>query len=156
MQIERKIKPETFACERDFDHPVSRLYWAFTNLEAKKDWYGGEGGGWDVAHHTLDFREGGVESWKGRPHGGPLMTNDGVYVEILPEQRIIHHYVMTMDGKLFTVSQQVLEFSAKGAGSHLKVTEQILFIDGVDHLENRIEGTQGMLDTLNSYLDKKA
>lgn len=155
--MERKTKAETFVCQRDFDHPLSRLYWAFTSLEAKKGWYGGEGSEeWEVAHHTLDFREGGGKSWRGRRHSAPWMTNDGTYVEILPEQRIIHHYVMTLDGKLFTVSQQVLEFSAKGAGSHLKLTEQIFFIDGVDHLENRIEGTQGMLDTLNTYLNQKA
>ena len=81
------------------------------------------------------------------------MTNDGLYLDILPDERIIHQYNMTMDGRLFTVSQQVLEFSSKGSGSHLKLVEQILFIDGVDHLEDRIGGTRDMMDKLDAYLN---
>lgn len=149
----RAAKPETFTVERDYDHPVSLVFWAFTDLEAKQMWYGGKPK-WEVTHHTLDFRVGGWEKWRGRPHGdAPWMTNDGLYLDILPDERIIHQYTMTMDGKLFTVSQQVLEFASKGSGSHIRLTEQILFIDGVDHLEDRISGTQGMLDSLNAHLD---
>lgn len=149
----RSAKPETFMVERAYDHPVSLVFWAFTDLDAKQMWYGGKPK-WEVTHHTLDFTVGGWEKWRGRPNSdAPWMTNDGLYLDILPDERIIHQYSMTMDGKLFTVSQQVLEFSTRGSGSHIRLTEQILFIDGVDHLEDRIEGTQGMLDSLNAHLD---
>jgi uncharacterized protein YndB with AHSA1/START domain len=150
----RSANPETFTLERDYDHPVSLLFWAFGNLEAKRVWYGGESN-WEVTKHTLDFTVGGWEIWRGRLNAeAAWMTNDGLYLDILTDERIIHQYTMTMDGKLFTVSQQVLEFSAKGTGSHLKLTEQILFIDGGDHLEGRIGGTKDMMDTLDSYLNK--
>jgi uncharacterized protein YndB with AHSA1/START domain len=149
----RAAKPETFTVERDYDHPVSRLFWAFTNLDAKQVWYGGQPK-WEVTKHTLDFTVGGWEKWRGRPNAdAPWMTNDSLYLDILPDERIIHQYNMTMDGKLFTVSQQVLEFSVKGTGSHLKLVEQILFIDGVDHLEDRIGGTKDMADSLDVYLN---
>jgi len=148
----RAAKPETFTVERDYDHPLSLLFWAFTDLKAKQEWYGGEPK-WEVTRHTMDFQVGGWEHWRGRPTAdAPWMTNDGLYLDILPNERIIHQYTMTMDGKLFTVSQQVLEFSAKGTGSHLKLVEQILFIDGVDHLEDRIAGTREMAETLDTYL----
>ncbi|MFT4074899.1 MAG: SRPBCC domain-containing protein [Asticcacaulis sp.] len=150
----RAAKPETFTVERRYDHPVSLVFWAFTNLEAKRIWYGGEST-WEVSKHTLDFTVGGWEHWRGRPNAeAPWMTNDGLYLDILPDERIIHQYNMTMADRLFTVSQQVLEFSTQGTGSHIKLTEQILFIDGVDHLEDRIGGTQGMLDNLDAYLNK--
>ncbi|MGN6208543.1 SRPBCC domain-containing protein [Asticcacaulis sp.] len=149
----RAAKPETFTLERDYDHPVSLLFWAFTSLEAKRAWYGGEGT-WEVTRHTMDFEVGGWEHWRGRPNpDAPWMTNDGLYLDILPDERIIHQYNMTMDGRLFTVSQQVLEFSTRGSGSHLKLVEQILFIDGVDHLEDRIGGTRDMMDKLDAYLN---
>lgn len=153
----RSTKPETFTVERDYDHPLSLVFWAFTDLKAKQAWFGGDPK-WEVTKHTLDFTVGGWENWRGRPNAeAPWMTNDALYLDILPDERIIHQYTMTMDGKLFTVSQQVLEFaskgSGKGSGSHIKLTEQILFIDGVDHLEDRIGGTQGMLDSLNDHLN---
>jgi len=149
------ITPATFVCERGFDHPAALVYWAFANEEAKRVWFGGEGR-IEVAYHTLDFREGGTESWRGRPHGAAWMTNDTTFIETRPDERIILSYVMTMDGALFTVSQQVLEFTARAdGGSHLKLTEQILFIDRTDHLAQRTEGTQDMLDRLNAFLNTK-
>ncbi|HWU50028.1 MAG TPA: SRPBCC domain-containing protein [Asticcacaulis sp.] len=147
------ITPATFVCERDFEHSVALLYFAFTDHEARKVWYGGKERGFNVAHHTLDFREGGGESWRGQPHGDAWMTNDATFIDIVPDQRIIYSYVMTMDGALFTVSQQAVEFSVRGAGSHIRLTEQIMFIDRTDHLAGRIEGTQAMLDHLNAWLD---
>jgi uncharacterized protein YndB with AHSA1/START domain len=149
------ITPATFVCERDFEHDVSLLYWAFTDEDAKRVWFGGQGR-FEVVHHTLDFRAGGTESWRGRPHGAALMTNDTTFIETRQNERIILSYVMTMDGALFTVSQQVLEFTARPqGGSHLKLTEQILFIDRADHLAGRIDGTQGMLERLNDYLNQR-
>jgi uncharacterized protein YndB with AHSA1/START domain len=148
----RMTTARTFTVERAFDHPLSLVYGAFTDLEAKKIWYGGQGD-WEVTKHTLDFRVGGWELWRGRPHANaPWMTNEALIYDILPEERLITGYTMTMDGKLFTVSQQVLEFSATPVGAHIKLTEQILYIDAVDHHENRVEGTQGMLLKLDNYL----
>lgn len=146
-----------FIIERDFDHPLSLLYWAFAELDAKRKWFGGEDT-WEVTEHTCDFRVGGHELWRGRPSpDAAWMTNDTLYYDILPQERLICGFVMTMDGKLFTASQQILEFSArdggKGAGSHLKLTEQIIYVDGIDHPEDRRKGTRDMMETLNTYLD---
>jgi uncharacterized protein YndB with AHSA1/START domain len=149
----RSMTPATFVCERDFEHSVALLFFAFTDIEARKVWYGGKERGFNVAHHTLDFRQGGAESWRGQPHGDAWMTNDATFIDIVPEQRVIYSYVMTMNDALFTVSQQAVEFSARGGGSHIKLTEQIMFIDRDDHLAGRIEGTHAMLDHLNAWLD---
>jgi uncharacterized protein YndB with AHSA1/START domain len=150
--MSRSANPKTFVVERSFDHSVCAIYGAFTTLEAKRVWYGGAND-WEVTRHTLDFKVGGWENWHGRPNADALwMTNDALFYDIVPEERIITGYTMTMDGKLFTVSQQVLEFSARGTGSHLKLTEQILYIDGVDHHDNRVEGTEGMLAKLDAFL----
>jgi uncharacterized protein YndB with AHSA1/START domain len=152
----RSANPYTFVVERDFDHAVSAVFGAFKTLEAKKQWFGDEAQ-CEVSLHTLDFRVGGWEHWRGKPKNHTAwMTNDTLIYDIIPDERIIIGYSMTMDGKLFTVSQQVLEFSARGSGAHLKLTEQILYIDGVDHHENRIEGTEGLLAALEAYLSQSA
>ena len=152
----RSANPDMFVIERDFDHPLSLLYCAFTDQDAKRTWYGGEGT-WEVTNHTLDFRVGGHELWRGRPSpDAPWMTNDAVYYDIVPEERLILAFVMTMEDKLFTASQTILEFSGRGAGSHLKLTEQIIYVDGIDHPENRREGTRDMMENLNTYLNTVA
>jgi uncharacterized protein YndB with AHSA1/START domain len=150
--ITRMTTARTFTVERAYDYPLALVYGAFTDLDAKRVWYGGQND-WEVTKHTLDFRVGGWELWRGRPNANaPWMTNEALIQDILPNERIITSYAMTMDDKLFTLSQQVLEFSATPTGAHIKLTEQIFYIDAPDHHENRVEGTQGMLDKLNSYL----
>lgn len=149
------VTPETFTVTHSYAHPVSLVFWAFTDINAKREWFGDPR--WETSLHTLDFTVGGWERWRGRPNGdAPWMTNDTLYLDIVPDRRIIHHYSMTMNGKLFTVSQQVLTFSTEGEGCRLDLIEQILFIDGVDHLPQRIEGTQALLAGLNAFLDRHA
>jgi len=151
----RSANPDMFIVERSLDHPLSLVWWAFTDLDAKKVWFGGEGD-WDVTDHTLDFRTGGREHWRGRPRtDAPWMTNDTLYLDIVPNERMIHVFYMTMDGKLFTTSQQILEFSGDDARSHIKLTEQIIYVDGIDHPEERREGTEGMMTKLDEYLKQK-
>jgi uncharacterized protein YndB with AHSA1/START domain len=153
--VPRSANPYTFVVTRDFAYPVAAVFGAFTTLEAKAQWFGGEASG-EVTLHTLDFRVGGWEHWRGKPKDHTAwMTNDTLFYDIIPDERIIIGYSMTMDGKLFTVSQQVLEFSVRGAGSQLKLTEQILYIDGVDHHENRVRGTEDLLAGLEAYLGQR-
>ena len=139
--------------ERNYEHPLTKLYAAFTHIDAKRQWYGDEVN-WEVSTHTLDFKVGGWEHWRGRRGvDGPWMTNDALFYDIVPEARIITGYTMTMNGHLFTASQQVLEFSGTATGSHLKLTEQIIYVDRPDHHEDRIRGTElGMLQSLDDYL----
>jgi hypothetical protein len=47
----RCMTPATFVCERDFEHSVAFLFFAFTDHEARKVWYGGKERGFNVAHH---------------------------------------------------------------------------------------------------------
>jgi len=151
----RSANPDMFIIERDLDHPLSLVWWAFTDLDAKKKWYGGEGK-WEVTAHTLDFRTGGREHWRGRPNPeAAWMTNDSLLLDIVPNARIIHVFYMTMNDKLFTTSQQILEFSGDETRSHVKLTEQIIYVDGIDHPEDRRRGTEEMFTNLNTYLKQK-
>ncbi|MDI7775554.1 SRPBCC domain-containing protein [Asticcacaulis sp. EMRT-3] len=148
----RSANPDTFAIERNFGHSLKHLFWAFATLEAKRKWFGNEDT-WEVEHHLLDFRPGGSESWYGRQGpDAPWMRNIMHYYDILPDERIIVGYSVEMDSKLITVSQQVLEFTARGAGSRLRLTEQILYLDGHDHPQERFAGTQGILTALDHWL----
>jgi len=146
--------PRTFTVERDYAFAPAVVFSGFATIEAKKVWFGNETNS-EVTKHTLDFRVGGWEHWRGKPQGHTAwMTNDTLIHEVVPNERIIIGYSMTMDERLFTVSQQVLEFLPKGDGTRLKLTEQILYIDVADHHENRVQGTEALLASLDAYLQR--
>jgi uncharacterized protein YndB with AHSA1/START domain len=150
----RTANDHTFVIERDFNHARNLVFFAFASHEAKKAWFG-DTETWIVEEYTFDFREGGREYYRGRPSpNGPVIENDTRYIQIVPDERIIISYPMWLDGKMITVSQQTLEFTDVDGGTHLKLREQIVFLDGSDHLDNRIEGTKGLLEGLAAYLDK--
>ena len=149
----RTANDHTFVIERDFAHPRSFLFFAFADQSAKSAWFG-DTANWTVETYELDFREGGKETYVGRPGtDGPEVRNDVLYYQIVPDERIIISYSMHIDGKMITVSLQTLEFSDTANGSRLKLREQIVFLDGSDHLEDRIRGTEGILFTLGQWLD---
>lgn len=150
----RTANDHTIVIERDFAHPPSLVFFAFSTLEAKRAWFG-DSDGWTTEDYSFDFREGGREYYRGRPgKDGPVIENDTRYIQIVPDERIIISYPMWMNGTMITVSQQTLEFFATESGTHLKLREQILFLDGSDHLEGRIKGTEGLMDALGAWLDK--
>ncbi len=149
----RSANDHTFVIEREFAHPRPFVFFAFSDQQAKNAWFG-DSETWTVETYEMDFREGGKETYVGRPgKDGPEVRNDTVYFQIVPDERIIISYAMRIDGKMITVSLQTLEFSDTDSGTHLKLREQIVFLDGSDHLEDRIRGTEGILYTLGQWLD---
>jgi uncharacterized protein YndB with AHSA1/START domain len=91
-----------------------------------------------------------------RSAGGPLITMDLTYQDIIPEKRIIFVYSMAMEGKLMSTSLTTIELlpgEGKGKGTDMIFTEQGAFTDGVDSLKSREEGTRGLLELLAKELD---
>ena len=141
---------------RDFAFPPERVFSAFATSEAKFAWFGG-GDAFKTEEYRLDFRTGGSEYWRGYPHGREmLVTNDTHIVQVIADVRIIIAYTMWINEAMITSSLQTLEFSGKGGGTHLKLSEQIVYLDDwateANH-EGRIAGTEGMLDRLSAWLD---
>ena len=56
--------------------PVSRVWRALTDPEAKQKWFGGTAGKWEVLERRMDVRVGGSERVKGRWEGGLVSTFD--------------------------------------------------------------------------------
>ena len=142
---------DTFRAEREYPAPPERVFNAFADMDAKRQWFGPPGGG---AEHSLDFRVGGKESLVAQaPDGGPTFTYDAVYHDIVAGQRVIYTYDMTMDGKRIPVSVATIELVPQGRGTLLVLTEQGVFLDGLDNNAAREKGTIELLDTLGRYLE---
>jgi uncharacterized protein YndB with AHSA1/START domain len=148
----RSTSHATFVIERKYDAAPARVFAAWADLEGKNQWFGPPGGG---DEHVLDFREGGREHFEAGM-GEDVYAYDALYEDIVPEQRIVYTYNMRRNGVRMSVSVTTVELLPEGAGTHLRYTEQGVFLDGEDEPEAREHGTAEILDKLGQALAQGA
>lgn len=145
----------TFSIERHYPHSAKHVFSAFSDKAKKRRWQV-EGEGFTIEKFEMDFKVGGHEHASFRYMGGPLITMDLTYHDIIPEKRLIFVYSMAMEGKPMSTSLTTIELlpnEGKSKGTDMIFTEQGAFTDGVDSLKSREEGTRGLLEVLAKELD---
>lgn len=151
----RSVTHASFTIERTYDMPPARVFSGFANPEAKRRWLiGGEG--WQVEAYEPAFAARAFERSCFRFQGGPLIANDTVYLEILPEQRLVFAYTMTIDGATMSSSLVTVQFEQAGKGTRLVFTEQGAYVDGFDDVAGREQGTRELLEALEKELKSHA
>jgi uncharacterized protein YndB with AHSA1/START domain len=144
----RSVTHSTFVLEREYAVPPARVFAAWSDPEAKSEWFG-------ASDFELDFRIGGREVNRGGPEGGPLFTYDARYQDIVDGERIVYTYDMLMDDTRISVSVTTVEFEPSGDGTRLTYTEQGAFLDGHDTPEQREEGTGTLFEKLAEALERE-
>ena len=142
----------TFSLERSYPAPPARVFAAWADPAAKASWFTpGPGSG-----HELDFRVDGREVATGGPDGGPLMTFETFYRDIVPEQRIVYTSTLSAGADLMTVSLTTVEFTpGQDGGTRLVLTEQGAYLDGQEQPAWREQGTADQLDALAAVLKEE-
>jgi uncharacterized protein YndB with AHSA1/START domain len=148
---ERSVTHSTFVLERVYPAAPAHVFNAFADPKAKAKWFVGPPD-WEQGKSEMDFRVGGREVSEGGPKGGPWSAFFCTYQDIVPNERIIYTYDMTLDGKRISVSVATIEFKLEGSGTRLVLTEQGAYLDGFDNPALREEGTRGLLDALGAAL----
>jgi uncharacterized protein YndB with AHSA1/START domain len=134
------VEHGTFTLERVYPAPPARVFAAWSDPEAKAQWFGGE-------DFSLDFRVGGTETNAGGPY-----RYRATYRDIVPDERIVYTTDMSKDGRLMSVSLASIEFAAQGDGTRLTLTEHGAFLDGLETAAQREHGTGELLDKLGEKL----
>ena len=147
----RSATHSTFVIERDYDASPARVFAAWANVDAKGQWFGPGGD----QQHKLDFREGGREHFEAGV-GGDVYLYDARYEDIVPDERIVYTYDMHRNGVRMSVSVSTVEILRAGEGTHLRYTEQGVFLDGTDTPAAREHGTAELLDKLGEALAQGA
>lgn len=148
----------SFIIERRYSASPERVFAAWTDPQAKRAWFA-EGEGWDIRNYELDFREGGTETSTFRMVGGSspfppntTFSNDTVFNEVIPNERIIFTYSMARDGVRFSVSLASVELHSADTGTRLILTEHGAFFEGADGVKMREQGWQTLLGKLDEFL----
>lgn len=155
MTTDRSVTHATLVIPRRYPATPERVFQAFADPAIKRRWFV-EAEGWTIEEFSPDFTEGGGDRGRFRFRDGPLVSNDTVYHEIVPGQRIVFSYAMALDGKRISVSLATIEIAADGAGTQLVYTEQAAFLDGGDQPADRETGWRELLDALAVELDRQA
>ena len=150
----RSAQHGTIRLERTYKAAPARVFAAWAEPEARAQW--DVPGRWLIAEQTFDFREGGHERKRFGPPDDPRLVADTLYLDIVPQRRIVFSYSMTSRGTPISVSLTTVEISpapsSGGRNTHLLLTEQVAFLDGNDNAANREEGLSSMLDKIGETL----
>ena len=107
----------TFTIERIYKAPQALVFRAFEDTDAKRRWFAqGDDENWQVESFETDFQVGGMERSRFRYAGGPLISNDTVYLDIARNERIIIAYTMADEGNIFSSSMSTIRIRAARLG----------------------------------------
>jgi len=148
--IERSIVHGSFTVERTYKHPPAVVFGAWAKPEFKRQWFGSpEEGNTD---HIFEFRVGGREFNEGKV-GDNSYTFDVRYQDIVEDNRIIYTYEMRLNGERVSVAS--VELRPVDTGTRMIVREDGVFLDGLDTVKQREDGTNYLIDQLGAWLDSQ-
>ncbi len=146
--MDRYVTHATFSLERVYPVPAARVFAAWADPAAKARWFAGG----PASGHRLDFQVGGREVNHGGPDGGPVMTFESFYRDIVPEMRIVYSSTLSAGDEVMTISVTTVEFRPVEGGTQLLLTEQGTYLDGHEEPSWREHGTGDWLDALGREL----
>jgi uncharacterized protein YndB with AHSA1/START domain len=146
----------TFVVERRYPAQPAAVFGAWADPAAKAIWMDDPDFKSDGSRSELDFRVGGREKFGGLTPEGTTYRYDALYYDIVPDRRIVYSYEMYTGDDRISVSLATVEIAPDQAGTKLTYTEQGAFLDDLDKIEEREQGTAWILDNLAKYLASQA
>lgn len=149
---DRSVIHSTFVIERTYPTNPERLFAAFSDREKKMRWFA-QGHSHTVEGFEMDFRVGGFERTRYRFNENSLfpgvpLTSDGIYQDIVPNERVVMAASMAMGGKNISAALATFEFVPVEDGTRLVLTHQAAFFEGADGPQMREQGWRKLLESL--------
>jgi uncharacterized protein YndB with AHSA1/START domain len=148
------VTHNTFTLERPYSATPERLFAAFADPARKRRWFV-ENGKNQVDRYELDFRVGGREVASIRHGAGPVagltFQADTVYLDIVPNSRIVFASTMAMAGSRISATLVTIELIPESAQTRLVLTHQGAFFEGADGPAIREQGWRTLLERLSDH-----
>ncbi|MBZ9788860.1 SRPBCC family protein [Rhizobium sp. 3T7] len=144
---------ETFSIERKMRAPVSRVFAAWADPEAKRQWFACHDE-WVPLEYSLDFRVGGRERNRVADSDGVPHAYEACYLDIVPQARIIYAYDMRLAETRISASLATVTFEATPSGTTMLFTDQVVFLDGYADGGSRRQGTEILVDRIQAHVER--
>ena len=150
-----RVTFDTFTLERTLNASPDRVFEVLSNPEKKKRWFCGPAS-WKETARRVDFKVGGREHVAGEHAGNVTSIFDALYLDIVPNKRVVYTYEMTVNGRKISASLATLEFFAEGTKTRFVLTEQGAFFADPDmqkyapegQAASRLHGTKLLMDKI--------
>jgi uncharacterized protein YndB with AHSA1/START domain len=143
---------DTIVFERRFPVAREKVYAAWSDVMQRARWHFPGTDGWELAEFDQDFRVGGHERARFGPKGAPHLREDGRFLDIVPNERIVSAGTMHEDEVRISTTLCTVELAADGDGTLLKLTDQSAFLDGRERPDERRSGWGKVLERLADFL----
>jgi uncharacterized protein YndB with AHSA1/START domain len=145
-----------FTIERRYPAHPSKVFAACADPMLKKSWYA-ESDTHELKAFESDFHVGGAERLTymfggASPFPGAELINEGVYHDIVDQQRIVTSSRMAFQGTPISVALETIEIAEVDGETALTLTFQGVFFEGADGAEMREQGWRELLDRLGRSL----
>ena len=151
---EPKVIHATCVVERSFPKPTATVFAALSQPDKVREWFG-DGPNHEIAEFALKFAVGGTQRLAyrfkpGHPLAGKVLLNDGVFQDIVPNERIVSASTMMVDDKRISTSLVTFELLPTEQGTDLICTHQGAFFEGAgpNPAKMREDGWKALMDRL--------
>ncbi len=156
-----RVTHDTFTIERTIAASPERVFEALANPEVKAKWFVGPAS-WTLVERRQDFRVGGHERLSGKFESGMTSVFDADYHDIVPNERVVYVYEMTVNGRKISTSLATFELVKVGSATKLVLTEQGAYFEDPDmdkyapqgQAASRLGGTKVLMDQLAALFGK--
>ena len=143
---------DTIVFERRFPVAPEKVYAAWSDAAQRARWHFPGDDGWELAEFDQDFRVGGHERSRFGPKGAPHLREEGRFLDIVPNERIVSAGTMHDNDLRISITLCTVELAADGDGTLLKLTDQSAFLDGRERPDERRSGWGAVLERLADLL----
>lgn len=144
----------TFVVERMLPARPPHAFRFWSEFDLKRKWTSCHPD-WTVLEDSFDFRTGGSEVVRWRTAEGEIRGFRAHYIDIVPGERIIYAYEMTLGARRLSASLATVVFTADGAQTKMTFTEQAAVLDADAGIETRASGTGSGFERLAAVMEQE-
>jgi uncharacterized protein YndB with AHSA1/START domain len=144
----------TLVQARSFEAPAARVFRAVSDPIERMRIYAA-GAELTVAFEQLDLRVGGRDVFRFGRGNSLRFRGESIYHDIVPERRIVSSDIVSEGDVRLWVAATTLELTPMGPRTQLKLTAQVVWLDGADAVEGSDACYAALLAGLDRHLGGK-